>query len=759
MKRIRFHRNQSRFSASRDDAGVPHITAPSWLDALYGLGYMHAVDRGSQLLFSRAIAAGTAAEEIRDTPELLETDRFFRRWGLFRGLDEEAAALPARTREQLAAYCEGVNDGLAFSGRSLPVLATGFEPRPWDERAIMLVGQLLSFGGLAIGQMQNERVLIELIHAGVHDAGLRELFHPRLQAVDFDLLRRVKIANRLSDGALSLLIDLPRLSASNAWAVAPGRSAGGAILCSDPHLEINRLPAIWYEAVLRVAPEGTAKRDRKTPRAIGPYVLGASLPGCPFFCVARNAKVAWGVTYFPGDTIDYFIEECRPGGDTGWQYRRGDEWLDFELRKEVIKRKGAASETRRVYYNEVGILDADPSEPHDVGKSPKAPADSRRLHLSVAWTGAGSGAGQAVTCWLDLLAAASAKQAMQIVRSCPQPTLSFVFADRDGHIGRQASGRFPVRPGGYDGLTPIPAWNRANHWRGWVASDLLPSEYDPHAEFVATANEERHPHDPHVAGRPTLATLPAPDYRLKRIVAELSRMHRATVAMMQELQYDVTSTQALALLPLFLPHVPAGPIRDELASWDGRFDPGSTAATWFARLYRNVLVEVFGHAEGIGWRRTLYLTTRAGFSVMFLTAADRLLMRHDSHWWHWRKKAELIRRAAEKLNNESPAPWSQINNFRFSDRYFGELQGGRLLGFASRPHAMRGNHTTIFQGNILKTATREATFAPSYHFIADMSTDEAWTNLPGGPSESRFSRRYRSDIPRWLAGKYKRLAP
>jgi penicillin amidase len=60
---------------------------------------------------------------------------------------------------------------------------------------------------------------------------------------------------------------------------------------------------------------------------------------------------------------------------------------------------------------------------------------------------------------------------------------------------------------------------------------------------------------------------------------------------------------------------------------------------------------------------------------------------------------------------------------------------------------------------LLRTAKRESTFAPSYHFTTDAATDEAWTNLPGGPSESRFSPYYKTDIPRWRDGRYKRLAP
>ena len=48
-----------------------------------------------------------------------------------------------------------------------------------------------------MGQQQNERLIVELIQAGVADDGLRELFRPRLDDVDFDLLRQVKISNKL----------------------------------------------------------------------------------------------------------------------------------------------------------------------------------------------------------------------------------------------------------------------------------------------------------------------------------------------------------------------------------------------------------------------------------------------------------------------------------------------------------------------------------------------------------------------------------
>ena len=688
---------------------------------------MHAMDRPTQLLFSRSIASGRAAQEISDSPELLETDRFFRRIGLYRHLDREVDRLSPHILSQLNEYCAGVNDGLSDVGRTWPMWATKYESQDWDPQGVLLVGQLLSFGGLAISQMQNERLLVELIHAGVSDQGLRELFEPRLDDVDFDMLRQVKMSNQLSDDALELLTDLPRLAGSNAWAVSPARSATGhALLASDPHLEVNRLPAIWYEAVLLWD---------------GQYVMGATLPGCPLFAVARTPQLAWGVTYMKGDTVDYFVEDCRKHDDT-WQYRRGDdEWHNFEIREELIEKKGADPVTLVVHENEQGTLDGNPEE---LGTG---------LHLSINWSGHYPDSGRAIGTWLDVVASKNAAEAMDHAKQCPQPTLCWVMADTEGHIGLQACGRFPKRGGGHTGLTPIPAWDRENHWDGWLPQEALPRIYDPPSGYIATANEEMNP-----AGYPMLVTQPLPEYRKRRIEECLEARPEATVEDMQRIQYDLVSLQARNLLKLFLPHVPRGPIRERLEAWDCSYSPDSIEAPLFQRFYRNVILEIFGHAEGLGWRRMLYLCSRAGFSQMVLTAADNLLHQETSCWWNKRVKGDLILRAAEQLADHRDVPWSKINNFHFTDRFFGNHQVGRILGFNSRKYPMPGCHATPFQGHVLQTATRESTFAPSYHFTTDMGTDEAWTNLPGGATENRFSRHYNSDVPRWLAGEYKKLS-
>ena len=175
MKKLRTKNARRKFRAVRDKNGVPHIEGGTQLACLYGLGYLHAIDRPTQMLFSRAVAQGRATERIADNAELFEMDQFFRRAGLYLGLQDETGQLDDAIFGQLTAYCEGLNDGMTEAGRSLPMWAAGFNPQPWTQESVLLIGSLLSFGGLAVGQQQNERLLIELIQHGIDEQRLREL--------------------------------------------------------------------------------------------------------------------------------------------------------------------------------------------------------------------------------------------------------------------------------------------------------------------------------------------------------------------------------------------------------------------------------------------------------------------------------------------------------------------------------------------------------------------------------------------------------
>jgi hypothetical protein len=66
----------------RDTHGVRHVSASTEPDLYRGLGFCHARDRGLQMLITRVIGRGRAAEILADTDDMLRIDRFFRRLGL-----------------------------------------------------------------------------------------------------------------------------------------------------------------------------------------------------------------------------------------------------------------------------------------------------------------------------------------------------------------------------------------------------------------------------------------------------------------------------------------------------------------------------------------------------------------------------------------------------------------------------------------------------------------------------------------------------
>ena len=75
------------------------------------------------------------------------------------------------------------------------------------------------------------------------------------------------------------------------------------------------------------------------------------------------------------------------------------------------------------------------------------------------------------------------------------------------------------------------------------------------------------------------------------------------------------------------------------------------------------------------------------------------------------------------------------------------------------PFALPGSRATVRQGNVLNLEGQTAVVGPAFRMIADLSTDELWTALPGGIDGAPGSRTYDCWLQDWHAGRYHRLAP
>src|SRR5439155_26878923 len=91
----------------RDADAIPHVFAANKLDALFGLGYVHAQDRLWQMEFQRRIGHGRLSEVLGSAT--LPQDRFLRTVGFARAARTAWAAMPAWAQEQINAYVAGVN--------------------------------------------------------------------------------------------------------------------------------------------------------------------------------------------------------------------------------------------------------------------------------------------------------------------------------------------------------------------------------------------------------------------------------------------------------------------------------------------------------------------------------------------------------------------------------------------------------------------------------------------------------------------------
>ena len=608
----------------------------------------------------------------------------------------------------------------------LEFMLVGYRPEPWALSDSLLMIKLMSYVGLAQSQQDVEKFLIQAIQSGVSLERLRELFSPHLDGLDgeiAELIRKVRICQPLLSPPVRFV---PPLNASNNWAVSGERSQSGyPIQCNDPHLEVNRLPPVWYEFVMHT-------RDD--------YRIGVNLPGIPGMVMGRNRGISVGFTYGFMDMIDYFMEECRDG-----RVRRGSDFVALRSRREVIKRKRDVPVEIAVFESSHGVLETDP----------RSTTVTNGLHLCRAYSAHKSGTAESTNALAELPLAHTVEQAQAVVRQVAI-SCNWVIADREGNIGYQQSGLLPVRR--HSGLYPVPGWQAEYEWAGMASPQELSCLYNPQDGIIATANDDRNQ-----VGKPLAINLPMGSYRVERIVELLKERSSHTVAGMKQIQADVYSIQARRFMAVLRPLIPDTPSGRMLAAWDLRYDADSRGATLFELFYAKLLREVFG--KGLfGVETWDAVVSSTSLLVVYYHRFDDVLLEGGEAWFGPEGREGLFRRIlaeATQAGPESVKTWAEerrvmLHNILFAGK--GPRLLVRLLGVDRGPISLQGNRATIVQGAIYRSHGRLTTFAASYRYIADLHTDEAHTALAGGPSGRILSKWYAADLSRWLKWQYKTLS-
>ena len=224
---------RSKILIRRDENGIPYVEAENDDDAFFGAGFCQTQDRGFQMELYLRVARGTLAEVLGD--EMLPVDRLMRRLGFVGIARRQLPLLAPRERAQLESFARGVNTATKLGAEKRPHELTllGAKASVFDPLDIIAVLQFFAFA--LSSNWDAELARLRILRSDGIDALLA------LEASDPAWTRGIGELGGLADdaGALAaaerLADEASRLArlvglggASNAWAVAPSRTASGA---------------------------------------------------------------------------------------------------------------------------------------------------------------------------------------------------------------------------------------------------------------------------------------------------------------------------------------------------------------------------------------------------------------------------------------------------------------------------------------------------------------------------------------------------
>lgn len=410
----------------RDTSGVPHVFGKTDADAAFGLGYAQAEDDFETLQDVLLAARGKLAS-VRG-PDAAPIDYLVQLLRVWDTVDARYESdLAPETRAICEAYAEGVN---AYAARHPEQAVAGLYPATGRDLVAGFVFKMPFFFFL-------DEVLKELFEAG--DA-------PPTSA-------------RNAVAAAAEFLHMDHVVGSNAFAVAPRRSADGATrLIVNSHQPWEG-PVAWYEAHV-VSEQGW-------------NMVGGTFPGAPVVLLGHNRDLGWGSTLNEPDLIDLYRLETDPANPD--RYRFDGEWRDLEVRDAAIEVKlvGPLHWT----FHEKALW------------SVQGPV-LRLDHGTYAIRYAGMGDVRAVEQLFRMNKAHTFAEWKSAMDLHAMPSVNQLYADRTGTIHYVYNARFPKRSEAFDWTHAVPGNTSETLWGGEWPAATNPQVTNPASGFLASANAD-----------------------------------------------------------------------------------------------------------------------------------------------------------------------------------------------------------------------------------------------------------------------------
>jgi penicillin amidase len=722
---------------------MAYLSAQNNDDLFFAQGFVTAQDRLFPMELTRLMASGRISELAGERAKGLDIRH--RTYGFRRAAEKHAQILTGPAKSFLERYAQGVNAFIEHRPQEIPLefKLSGLKPEPWtsvDCLAILYFmgwNSAANLGSEVVAQMLVEKLgpqkAAELFPININPALENQTGVARtsssVTSAWLGLDPSAELARWLKNETLAL--------GSNNWATGPGLSAGGKpIVANDPHLDARILPGPWYPCGL-MTPEFRA--------------VGVTIPGVPGMTIGRTDHIALGVTNAYGDTQDLYVETPDPQKPD--HYLEGTVSKPFEIVEERLKirEKGAPGgfkeETIRIRLTRRGPVVSDVLPGYKADKV-----------LSLRWSAVEA---QSPSLGFErLLTAKNVAQIREALQDVNQISLNFVFADMDGQIGWQVSGKLPIRTQG-DSQTPYPVRDDKDNWTGFVPYDRMPHALNPAEGWLGTCNHDTiGPDFPYY-----YSTHLSPSFRQRRLMALMNAPGKKSADAHWAYQRDTLNVMAENIAPLMAKALAAHPdtkaMGDALAAWNHLDDPNQVGPTLFQAVYREFALAVYKDELG---------ESLAGLMLdnwyFWQERLQRAVLTNDSPWFDdvttpaAKETRDLLfhqaaLRAAEGLkaklgSDQAGWTWGKAHRHEFVNPIRRSGPGKEWLG---GDFAAPGSGETLYRGLYDFGNPYGVVVSASLRMVADLADPEKVVAvLPGGVSGRVFDPHAKDQLDAFMSG-------
>lgn len=713
-----------------DSLGVAHIFAENEHDAFFLQGFVTARDRLFQMEVASRLAAGRLAEWLG--PNLLETDRYFRRIGLTESarIATQKILKDSLSASILYAYADGVNAYInSLSGKDYPLeyKILDIKPELWTPLSSILILKNVTFTLTASFddlRFSNSRAIFG--NDFVKNILLKEFDKTIPVIPDFTTNPQIKTPKGISinnyfKADLSnqvFPLEPDKDNGSNNWAISGKKTASKkAILANDPHLGLT-LPSIWYETELNL-PETS--------------VHGFSVAGTPAITLGFTPWISWGVTNSGGDVADFYQIEFKDASKQ--EYKHDNQWKKINQHIEKIQVRGEGEIVDTVLYTHHGPI---------VFDSPDKKRQSFPSNAALKWIAHDTTSNELISL-RNMMYGKNYSDFVKALSDFGAPALNWAFASSEGDIAMWVNGHLPQK-WKYQGLFISDGSDSRYDWTPFIPHQELPHELNPKRGFVSSANQlpvsEKYP----FYFGDKFGSFERPN----RISELLDSAQNLTIESVAKMQFDSYSLAAKDMLTIYLKALQTKPIPDSLLklvhllkAWDYVNKAEQVAPTLFNAWRANV--SLFTWDEFKPFKQAL--------AKPWKDQTDWLMLNEPNSSWFDIKETQEVETLDDililsfyttisELNQDFGAQgnnWNWGNYNRTDIQHIASIPGFNsgfipTDGFSGSINAIRNNH------------------GPSFRMVVEMDgwNTKALINFPGGQSGNPASPLYTDRIENWL---------